>query len=821
MKSFVINLERRTDRKENVKKGFDSVNFNNYEFYKAVDGKELKGDEELYNLFYGNDFNWRKGVIGCGLSHYNLWKQLSENENDEMYCIFEDDFIVRHDFLNNLNSCEIFMQENEVDILMLGYHMFKNIRPRYPIYDSQAPLEIQDFQNDLYIGGFFGYILSKSGAQKLVEYIDRNGIKHGIDYLIKIDKNLIIKECRPHIIFSDWVDVNNSSVDSDIQKDYDALHFDFPKYQIINLENTAYQYYQGLDSSGYDLRFVGKQSVHNLAKLAANNSLCRAFNSLGFLKHRVDKIGPSPYIGDNDGLYVKMARKTGKIRVKMICNWCSSLQLCEEWNHMSQGNYTWNNLEITASDDADYFVIINKPLSNEFFIPEKTIIFQMEPWCYSEKQNWGVKTWGEWAKPDPNKFLQVRSHDKFVNNGMWQLKTSYTEFKKMEIVKEKKYGNIISTICSSKYFDPGHIKRIDFLKYVEKRGDPSVIIHVYNHDNQHNFRNYQGPHPPGNKDVGIMPYKYYFMGENNEEKNFVTEKMYEPLLTESLCFYWGCPNISEIINPLAYVVLDLSDFEKSFNIIKHAIENNMWEERREIIKQEKQRVLDYYNFFPTIERVIYENINVFEKDVKVEKVCFIHSCNMEKSGTKVLDELYTEIKESGLLNELDYLVVNNIGIDLDKNHFNDSKVKIINHSTETNLFEIPTIMKILQFSKTHPNCKLLYLHTKGISHSADSAPVTEWRKYLSYFMVSKYQECLSKLDDYDAVGCNYTVEPHPHYSGNFWWANTNYIKTINNPLIEKHDAEWWILSLTKNFYTMHNSNVNHYHESYPREKYVL
>ena len=42
------------------------------------------------------------------------------------------------------------------------------------------------------------------------------------------------------------------------------------------------------------------------------------------------------------------------------------------------------------------------------------------------------------------------------------------------------YGNIISTICSSKYFDPGHIKRIDFLKYIEKIDDPLIQIHIYN-----------------------------------------------------------------------------------------------------------------------------------------------------------------------------------------------------------------------------------------------------------------------------------------------------------------------------------------------------
>jgi hypothetical protein len=111
-----------------------------------------------------------------------------------------------------------------------------------------------------------------------------------------------------------------------------------------------------------------------------------------------------------------------------------------------------------------------------------------------------------------------------------------------------------------------------------------------------------GPHPPDNKDIGITPYKYYFMGENNEEFNFMTEKIWEPLLTESLCFYWGCPNLSDYIDPLAYVKLDLNNFDGSFKIIKNAIENNLWEQRLETIKKEKQKVLYYYGFCSTVER---------------------------------------------------------------------------------------------------------------------------------------------------------------------------------------------------------------------------
>jgi hypothetical protein len=290
------------------------------------------------------------------------------------------------------------------------------------------------------------------------------------------------------------------------------------------------------------------------------------------------------------------------LRVKMLCNWCSSKQLCDDWNKMSKGNYRWNNIEITWEDEnVDFYVIINYPRShNDFYIPEKTIFFHMEPWCYLPEQQWGVKTWGVWSAPDENKFLQVRSHKNYYNNCFWQVSLSYTDLKTQQIEKTK----LISSVCSSKYFDPGHIKRIDFLKFVELKDDPLIKIDVYNNDNQHNFKNYKGPHPKDYKDVGIIPYKYYFMTENNAETNFITEKIWESIITETLVFYWGCPNVHDYIDPRAYIVLDLDDFEKAYTTMKNAILNNEWEKRIDVIRAEKQKILEYFNFFPTIERTL-------------------------------------------------------------------------------------------------------------------------------------------------------------------------------------------------------------------------
>ena len=832
-----VNLERRTDRKENMKKIFNDNLIINYEFYNAVDGSTLELNLDIYNLFKGNDFGSRKSFIGCALSHYNIWKELL-NSDYNYYIVFEDDIRLTTNFRIKLNKVlsEINSNLDKYDYLLLGYTQYTINRNLYKdIYENnKEDISICILNKNLYIGGTFSYIITKSGANKILNYIKHNSIKHGIDYLINIIPELNIYETQPSLVFSDWAEPGTSNVDSDIQLDYNCFNFDkFDKQNNwILIEKFDFC---GSDIINYHL------SINDLINIADKNNRCIAFNTLGFLKYNInlDNLKTSPYFSNNDGIYVRKdiieayQIHSDKIRIKMICNWTDSKSLCDEWNNMTKGDYTWNNIKLTWEDNnIDYYIIINKPCDNSFYIPEKTIIFHMEPWCYDDNQNWGVKTWGEWSEPDSNKFLQVRNHKNYHNNVFWQLKQTWTEFKNNEIIKDVDKCNRISTICSSKYFDPGHIKRIDFLKFIEEKDDLDVIVDIYNHDNTHNFKNYKGSHPAGNKDIGITPYKYYFMAENNIEYNFMTEKIWEPLLTESLCFYWGCPNLSDYINPEAYVELDLNDFEKSFNIIKDAIKDNLWEKKLDVIRTEKQKVLDYYGFCPTVEKIINNDIEenniLYSKyfnnynNRKFDNVCFIHSCTINNNIT-MLDKLINIIKESNLISYLDIIVINNIG-DKIVNNYNSDKIYIINYSDDISLFEIPTINLIYAFSCNHDNVKLLYLHTKGISYNDTyiKQNIIDWTDMMLYFLVKEYENCIYLLNLYETIGCNYSKEPKYHFSGNFWWANTNYIKTLYKIKSGiRHDAEWWILSNNPKYSILHNSNINHYESNYPSYNYNI
>ena len=269
------------------------------------------------------------------------------------------------------------------------------------------------------------------------------------------------------------------------------------------------------------------------------------------------------------------------IRVKLLTNWTSPENIRELWNKMSQGNYTWNNIQIVLDDDPDYFVVINSPPDGFDPEPSKTIVFRME------KNN-------TWSSPDANKYFKVYYQKTDYNNLKWNLDKTYNQLKTGEVIE--KNNNILSTVLSSKYRDTGHIKRIDFVKYLERK---KFQVDVFG-DNKWGYVNYKG----SQKDDVMFPYKYVFNVENNSVKNYFTEKLIDGILAECLVFYSGCYNVKEFIDERAFVYLELSNFDNDYNIIKKSIENNLWEERLPYIKQAKKKILDYLHMFPRLERII-------------------------------------------------------------------------------------------------------------------------------------------------------------------------------------------------------------------------
>lgn len=223
-KICIINLERRPDRKERMTSLLQENHILNYEFIAAVDGKTLVPTEEIYRLFQNNDFNYRRGVVGCALSHYNLWKRLVDDPENNYYVILEDDVTFCSNFKEKLGFIVDQIMEKNISFCSIGGHLNKKLN------ENIAELEIYKTENDGYVEGLLGYILTKEGAKHILRFIYQNSIYRAIDHIVYtafcISSDMHIHKLNELLVMSLTYQMEDNP-DTDIQTDYDCLDFNF------------------------------------------------------------------------------------------------------------------------------------------------------------------------------------------------------------------------------------------------------------------------------------------------------------------------------------------------------------------------------------------------------------------------------------------------------------------------------------------------------------------------------------------------------------------------------------------------------------------
>lgn len=143
-------------------------------------------------------------------------------------------------------------------------------------------------------------------------------------------------------------------------------------------------------------------------------------------------------------------------------------------------------------------------------------------------------------------------------------------------------------------------------------------------------------------------------------------------------------------------------------------------------------------------------------------------------------------------------------------NFYDKDRKIEIYELYENKHEYQTLIKLHEFAKSNNDVYLLYFHLKGVisSNIPQNIGVSIWRESMEYYNIIRWFDCIKKLEEnYDIVGIHkfYYQEPNGTFgnifSGNFWWANGEYIKKlpelefdINQPT----KNEFWVTQIPNN-----------------------
>ena len=250
-----------------------------------------------------------------------------------------------------------------------------------------------------------------------------------------------------------------------------------------------------------------------------------------------------------------------------------------------------------------------------------------------------------------------------------------------------------------------------------------------------------------------------------------------------------------------------------------------------VVSKNKEIIEEISKFF---------NLPLHVPQKKDDKIAVFYHFYQQNSWKDLYNEQINSLINSGIYDKCDFI---HIGINGDQElPFILDKMRI--NYNENKILEADTLKSLYDFCNENPDYKILYFHSKGITYTEDnylSTTTNSWRKYLEYYVINKWEECVEDLNEYDCVGTewinesrlwnsnlnDYSNEINPHYSGNFWWANAEYLKNLDLNYIYNDEKDWarwksefWIGTKNPKYKSYHNSNKPLYDFNYTPDYYM-
>ena len=188
---------------------------------------------------------------------------------------------------------------------------------------------------------------------------------------------------------------------------------------------------------------------------------------------------------------------------------------------------------------------------------------------------------------------------------------------------------------------------------------------------------------------------------------------------------------------------------------------------------------------------------------------------LKNDFTHILLDKFKKFKASGLYEKADKIYLSLFG-DIEKHQefLSDikdlyRKIEFVNITNKEFDNEADTLNYMLKKANEYSsNTPMLYVHTKGVSHTHPilKKNINAWTRYLDLYTINKWEECIQGLKDNDAAGGFYADDVIKHFQGNFWWANSDYLKNLpridNLNIADLNRGEFWILLQTDKVYAL-------------------
>lgn len=266
----------------------------------------------------------------------------------------------------------------------------------------------------------------------------------------------------------------------------------------------------------------------------------------------------------------KKFRKTNHRLVRVVYSWKG-----DDRRH----NWIFDNVEFTTEKvkKCDLLVVLNAP--------KKAVeVKARHAWCLTfeppvpEIMNGFKNLFGHYDKVYTS--YKSDSHSNIINItalSEWWIEKNHHELLNLPVPEK---DDQVVWVTSNLDRLEGHRKRMVFLNYVRQNTD----FKIYG----------KGIDPIDSKWLVYRHAKYTMGIENTVADDYWTEKIADSFLAYSMPIYCGCPNIEQYFPGEAIIKIDIENPREALDIIRKAIEDNLWEKNFNAVVKARELVLNQF-----------------------------------------------------------------------------------------------------------------------------------------------------------------------------------------------------------------------------------
>jgi len=289
-----------------------------------------------------------------------------------------------------------------------------------------------------------------------------------------------------------------------------------------------------------------------------------------------------------------MEIKINMTKIKVLGNWDTSENITERLiKQFKTPEIDLTNIRFVYDDSYDIIVFFNY-VCGDIVEGKKSFVFPHEPsWNGSHQKKFdnGTIVFGFKNEIYDGNCLETLAHTFYGGRGPWMDPTSFWNYENLTSTNFIKTKNISSSVTKTNT-DYGQTclypQRTEIASMVENLN----FIDVFNGGNK----------SPKRHDA-LIDYKFNISIENEYQDNWISEKFYDCILTDTIPIYFGCKNIKEIYPEGGYLLIeDINDLNQIKNLLNHVNENadKIYSENIGLIREIKKKYFEKYNLLKKI-----------------------------------------------------------------------------------------------------------------------------------------------------------------------------------------------------------------------------